>query len=148
MEYKFTSPLAVYLPRVTKKDRKMILNKNNERNWHFIVNNQVKVAYKEAMESQLKPARVIETRVFISLTYYKPTKRRSDRSNVLCIHEKFFCDALVEAGWLGDDNDDIIIWTTYQGSELDRKNPRVEITVTELPPRSSSPENQGSLSLY
>jgi len=148
MEYKFTSPLAVYLPRVTKKDRKMILNKNNERNWHFIVNNQVKVAYKEAMESQLKPARVIETRVFIALTYYKPTKRRSDRSNVLCIHEKFFCDALVEAGWLADDNDDIIIWTTYQGSELDRKNPRVEITVTELPPRSSSPENQGSLSLY
>ena len=148
MEYKFTSPLAVYLPRVTKKDRKMILNKNNERNWHFIVNNQVKVAYKEAMESQLKPARVIETRVFIALTYYKPTKRRSDRSNVLCIHEKFFCDALVEAGWLADDNYDIIIWTTYQGSELDRKNPRVEITVTELPPRSSSPENQGSLSLY
>ena len=148
MEYKFTSPLAVYLPRVTKKDRKMILNKNNERNWHFIVNNQVKVAYKQAMESQLKPARVIKNRVFIALTYFKPTKRRSDRSNVLCIHEKFFCDALVEAGWLGDDNDDIIIWTTYQGSELDRKNPRVEITVTELPPPSSSPENQGSLSLY
>ena len=148
MEYKFISPLAVYLPRVTKKGRKMILNKNNERNWHYIVNNQVKVAYKQAMEAQLKPARAIKNPVFIALTYWKPTKRRSDRSNVLTIHEKFFCDAFVDAGWLEDDNDDIILWTTYQGSELDRKNPRVEITVTELPPRSRSPENQGSLSLY
>jgi len=147
MEYKFISPLAVYLPRVTKKDRKMILNKNNERNWHYIVNNQVKIGYKQAMESQLQPVTALKNPIFIVLTYFKPTKRRSDRSNVLCIHEKCFLDAFVEAGWIEDDNDDIVLWTTYQGGELDRDNPRVEITVTELPPRRS-PENQGSLSLY
>ena len=146
MEYKFISPLAVYLPRVTKKGRKMILNKNNERNWHYIVNNQVKVAYKQAMEAQLKPATLL-TQVMVTLTYWKPTKRRSDRSNVLCIHEKMFMDAFVEAGWIEDDNDEIVLWTHYQGGELDKDNPRVEITVTELPPRSRSPENQGSLSI-
>jgi len=131
MKHSFTSPLAVFLPRKTMDDKKMILNLNNYRNWQFIMNNQVKIAYKEAMRSQLDGL-VIKPMVSITLTYWKPTKRRSDRSNVLSIHEKFFCDALVEFGCLPDDNDEVIAHTHYFGGELDRANPRVDITVTEL----------------
>ncbi len=138
MEYKFTSPLAVFLPRKTIADKKMILNLNNYRNWMHILNNQIKVAYKEAMADQLREVVKLNPMVSIELTYWKPTKRRSDRSNVLCVHEKFFLDALVGAGWIEDDSDEFVDSTKYLGGEIDRVNPRVEIVVREVGAASNS----------
>ena len=129
--YKFTMPLAVFLPRKTMPPRKYIVNKNNERNWNPFVCKAVKVAYCDVARLQLNGL-VFNPRIRLDFTYYKPTARRSDRTNVLSQHEKFFADAMVECGCMEDDSDEYIAHSHYYGGQLDRKNPRVEIVVSEL----------------
>ena len=128
--HKINLPLAVYLPRKTMPDKKMIINLNNYRNWSYIVSNQVKKAYCQAVEP-LIGGLILEPRLALSFTYYKGSCRTSDRSNVLTIQDKFFLDALVEHGCIEDDNDNFIKSTYFSGDEIDRKNPRVEVTIVE-----------------
>ncbi len=64
-------------------------------------------------------------------TLFPKTKRLTDTSNVCCIHDKFFCDALVEFGKLKDDNYLFVKSATYKFGEVDKHNPRVEITIKE-----------------
>lgn len=125
------APLFIMLPRKTMPDKKYIINLNNTKSRQYIVLNQIKAAYKEAIRSQLEGVK-LKPRVRVDLTYWKPTNRRSDRSNVLCVHEKFALDAVVELGCLEDDSDEFIAHTHYYGGELDRENPRVEIKITEI----------------
>lgn len=112
------------------KDKKVILNLNNYRNWQHFMSNQVKKAYSEAIDPSIRALK-LKPMVRVEFTYWKPTARRSDRSNVLCIHEKFFLDALVNAGCIEDDNDDFIHSTEYKGGEIDRDNPRVDIKIIQ-----------------
>lgn len=123
------APLSVILPRVTKPDKKAIVNMNNYRNWHYVVSNQIKKAYKAAVRPQLIGLRFDEP-IYLSFKLFKKDKRRGDRANVLSIHEKFFCDALTECGCIEDDNDLFILNTNYSTGGVDRENPRVEITIT------------------
>lgn len=125
---KISIPLFVTLPRKTMPDRKYIINKNNERNWHFIVSNQIKQKYKENLERQLLYLK-FNKKISLIFTYFKASNRSSDRSNVLCIHEKFFCDALTHYGCIPDDNDEFIEETRYRSGGLDRENPRVEVEI-------------------
>lgn len=129
-ETNFVSPLFVTLPRKTKADKKIYLNLNVYRNLHYISNNQAKEIYCEMMRGQMSGKKF--ERVEITFVYFKGRNCRVDRSNILSIVEKFFCDALVENGCLKDDNDDIIIETRYRSGGLDRNNGRVEITVAEV----------------
>lgn len=124
------APLAVMVPRKTKEPLKCIINKNNERNWHYHVINKVKKLYAQAIRSQVEGLKF--GRIKVELTYWKPTNRRSDRNNVLMIHDKFAMDALVEFGCIEDDNDEIIESSLMLGGQLDRDNPRVEIKIIEL----------------
>lgn len=127
---KFTAPPFLVLSKKSGGKRYHI-NLNNYRNWHFQVSNNLKKKYKEVMNEQLqgikftKPIRLI-------FTMYRPDKRKVDRSNVLCIHEKFFCDALVESGCMPDDNDKFIVETIYRTGTIDKLNPRIEIEVIEV----------------
>ena len=95
------------------------------------MSNDVKKAYAEAIHSQIEGVKFTPP-VRVSLTYWKPTNRRSDRSNVLSIHEKFALDAIVNAGCLPDDSDEYVESTHYYGGELDREHPRVEIVLEEV----------------
>lgn len=128
---KIDLPLCVYLERKTKADRKCIINLNNYRNWHYIINNQVKKKYKEEIEKKLIPLKFHE-KIKLTFIYYKGSRRTSDRSNVLSIHEKFFCDALVECGCIEDDRDEYIEETHYYSGGLDKENPRVEAIIETL----------------
>ena len=125
-----TCPLSVMLPRKTMPDRKYIINKNNERNWHYIVSNKIKQVYKEALREQLEGL-TFTYPIKLKLVYFKASNRRSDRTNVLSQHEKFAADAMVEFGCIPDDNDDVILSSHYSGGTLDRENPRVEIRVVQ-----------------
>lgn len=127
----FSAPLFVVPSRDKKKGKKYIINLNNYRNWHYTLSNNLKIEYKEVLKSQLLGVKV-STPVKLTFVYYKARNNRSDRANVLSIHEKFFCDALVEYGCIPDDNDLYIKQTTYLSGGLDRKNPRVEIIVEEI----------------
>jgi len=124
-------PLAVYLPRKTKEDKKLIINLNNYRNWSFIVSNLAKKAYFEIAEPKIKDLS-FGLPLKLKFTLWKASKRKIDRSNPLSIHEKFFCDALTQAGCIEDDNDKFIHSTHYYTGGVDRENPRVEIEIKEV----------------
>jgi len=124
-------PLFVMLPKKTMKDKKVIINLNNYRNWQFILNNQIKKAYKEIAEPKLEGLK-FGLPVKLTLTLWRGTLRRTDRANVLCIHEKFFCDAMTECGCIPDDCDEYIYSTKYITGGIDREDPRVDITIAEV----------------
>lgn len=127
-EKKITLPLTVMLPRKTKADKKAIINLNNYPHWHYITYNQIKKAYKEILEDQLKGLK-LKGQVVLFYKLFKGSNRRSDRANVLSVHDKFFCDALTEYECIPDDNDDIIISQHFVQTEVDIKNPRVEVKI-------------------
>lgn len=124
----FISPLFVILPRKTMKDKKYILNLNNYPHWHYIVYNNLKKKYSEEMTEQMKGVK-LETPITINFILYKNSNRSSDRSNTLCVIEKFFCDALVNHGVIPDDSDEYISDTHYFDNGVDKNNGRVEIEV-------------------
>jgi len=125
---KFISPLKVPV----SKSKFFILNINNYRNTHYHVLNKAKIAYKEHMYEQIKDIPVLSC-VKIKYTLYPGTKRRTDTSNVLSIHDKFFADALVENGKLEDDNYLFVTGSEYLFGGVDKKNPRVEIEIYSDP---------------
>lgn len=127
-ELKFISPLAVVLPRKTKKDKTIYLNLNVYRNLHYIINNQTKELYDEIMGDQLVGLKLKDP-LSLLFVFYKKQNRRTDRSNTLSIVEKFFCDALVKHGCIDDDNDEVITSTHYFSGGIDKDNPRVEVFI-------------------
>ena len=127
---KVISPIYVPLPRKKIKDKKIALNLNVYRNLHFQVNNQAKVQYLYHMTSYLHDLK-FPNPIHLEFVLYKPSKRKIDRANILCIVEKFFCDALTEFKCIPDDNDNHILSTHYTTGGVDSKNPRVEIFIKD-----------------
>ena len=126
-----TCPLYVDLPRKTKKDKRVYINMNSYRNLHFLVNNQVKKMYLEAVRSQLEGL-TIQTPVEITYKVYKKTARRLDKMNVVAITSKYLLDAITELGCWEDDNDDHVKTEIILPTELDRANSRVEVIIRSI----------------
>lgn len=129
----FSLPLFIEMGK--KKKKRYHFNLNNYRNWCYQVSNLLKKEYKERVAEELlflnkKNLKLNE--VDLVFTLYRGDNRKCDRSNILSIHEKFFCDALVELGVLPDDNNKHIHSSIYQSGSIDRLNPRVEIAVKSL----------------
>jgi hypothetical protein len=130
MKHTVSMPLFVMMPRKTMPDKKRILNLNYFLHWKPIVSNMIKKEYAAIAIERLAGVTVPEGKmVGLVFTLRKGSRRRIDRANPLSIHEKFFCDAMVEAGVIPDDNDDHIAWTHYQSGPMDKENPRVEIEI-------------------
>ena len=127
---KIISPLFVQLAK-SGKGKKYHLNLNQYRNWYYAVNNNIKKKYKEIITDQIKDLR-FEGKLRLTYTLFRGTKRKGDKMNVLCIHDKFFCDALVELGCIDDDNDDYIVEHIFNLGGYDKGNGRVEITLEEV----------------
>ena len=104
------------------------INLNHFRNAYFHSINKSKILYKEIIQSQLGGL-VFNPPLTITYTYYPPDKRLADLGNVLTIHSKYFEDALVELGYLEDDNYTFINQIIYKFGSLDRTDPRVEIDI-------------------
>lgn len=122
---KIDCPVYIIIPRKTKKDKKYAMNLNAYRNWKFIVSNILKDAFSEALRDVLSDLK-IKDELFITYKYYKASNRRSDKNNVICIVDKFFCDSLVKYEVIEDDNDEFILSTYSCKTELDKENPRCE----------------------
>jgi len=131
MVHKIISPLHVTIPRKTKKDRRIALNMNVYRNIHHSVNGQAKKLYLEAVREQLECLQ-IQTPVEITYQVFKPTKRILDKMNVISVVSKFLLDAITELGCWEDDNDLYIKTEKILPTEIDRINPRVEVTIKEI----------------
>ena len=130
-QIKFNTPYSLTLPRKTKKDKKISINLNTYRNLHFQINNQCKRLYKELMREQLEGL-TIQTPVEIIYQVFKPSKRSLDKMNVVSIASKYFLDAVTEYGCWEDDNDENVKTEIILPTEIDRDNPRIEITIKSI----------------
>lgn len=111
----------------TKKNHQQILKNRSGR--PFVAPSKDFLLYQEKCLWQIKtPQRAISEAVNVKAVYYMPNRCRVDLVNLL----EATCDILVKAGVLGDDCSTIVV--AHDGSRvlLDRKNPRVEITITEM----------------
>lgn len=129
--FKIISPLHIDLPRVKTKDKRIYLNLNTYRNLHYLVNNNVKIAYLEAIREQIE-GKVIQTPVEITYRVLKGSKRRLDKMNVVSVVSKYLLDALTELKCWTDDNDEFIKTETILPTEIDKENPRVEIIIKSI----------------
>jgi Holliday junction resolvase RusA-like endonuclease len=113
--------------------KKRHINLNNYRNWHRFLSNNIKQNYSDLACAKLRLHKNKQyQKIKLEFTYYKPTKAKRDRANILCVTEKFFCDAMTKVGMIPDDNDDHIKSSFYKSGGLDRENPRVEIKIILL----------------
>lgn len=118
---------------VGKKDDKFYVNLNQYRNAHYHTLNSAKITFKELIDDQVKQLPKFN---IIKLWYrvFAPSKRLVDTNNICSIADKFFCDALVEAGKLEDDNYNFLIETRFTFGGIDKGNPRVEVEIEETQP--------------
>lgn len=135
--------LPLHLIEGKRKPKKLPLNLNHYRNAHFHVLNSMKVQFKKAISSQLTFPKLVEP-VKISYVLYPPTRRELDISNVLCIVDKYLCDALVEAGLLEDDNFNHLPQVEFRFGAVDKENPRAEAFIQ---PIQKSPENSMQITI-
>lgn len=130
--HKLISPLKVnYYTTKKGEPRWFILNLNPYRNAKYHLLNDSKIKYKEVMKSQIDKLPVLKEPIHVIYTVYPATARLCDISNVCCIVDKFFMDALVENGKLSDDNYTIVPEVIYRFGSVDKLNPRVEIEILE-----------------
>ena len=130
MAIKIILPAKITLPRKTKADKVYHINLNNYRNWHYIISNQIKQAYADAISPQLIGIK-FRTKIGLEFTLFRKDKRKVDRANILSIHEKFFCDALQKMDCLPDDSDEWIDSTLYLTSPEKSLDNYVEVKIIE-----------------
>lgn len=118
--------MPIYLPKTKKKS--FALNLNIYRNAHFLLLNKMKIAFKNKIEDQLASLPTMDG-VKLTYTLFMGTNRDVDLSNICVVVDKFFCDALVEAGKLPDDNIGYLQAIDYRFGGVDKNNPRVEVTL-------------------
>lgn len=126
-----TLPIRLRLSK-SPRAKRYALNLNNYRNWHYQVSNKIKVKYKELVKSELTELNVKQGQLDnkqIIYTLYWATKRKVDISNVLCIVDKFFCDAVVELGYLTDDNYNYLKDIRFEWGGYSKDCERVEIEI-------------------
>lgn len=107
-----SSPTEIMIPRKTKADRKISLNLNQYRNLHYQVNNEAKNVYTTLMYSTLKDIK-FKNKIDMHFYLIRKGNRIVDSSNIYCIVEKFFCDAMKTYGCIKDDSDKYIGVRTY-----------------------------------
>ena len=98
---------------------------------HFQPKGKVKKKYEELAWSKIHKLR-FHKKITLEFVLWKADLRKGDRSNVCCMHEKYFCDALTKSGCIIDDNDQYIEWTKFRTGGVDRANPRIDIIIREI----------------
>jgi len=127
-----TMPLFIQLAK-SIKGKKYHINLNNYRNWHMQVSNNLKIRYKEMSVAALEDAPTIKAnKIAIEYTLYRGDKRDFDLMNILSVHDKFFCDALVWLGCVPDDNINHIDSFTFKYGGYEKNKGRVEIKITKI----------------
>ena len=130
--HKLTAPVYIYLPRKTKKWKKISVSLNWFRNAHYIEINKTKIEYKKLMAAQVQLLPPFK-KIRIAFRYFSPNKRKSDLDNFCVIQNKFICDTLVGFKKIPEDNYDFVPETRnyYGGLDPDKKG-KVEIYIQEI----------------
>lgn len=122
---KITIPIA---PRTKKNSMQIITVKGRPMLIPSKLYKQYEKDCKPFMPVLRQPKPYICSPVNVKCTYYMPTRRRVDLTNLLEATD----DMLVHYGVLEDDNSNIIV--SHDGSRVyyDKENPRTEIEIEEI----------------
>ena len=123
--YHFTLPIAVML----NKKKRYPLNLNHYRNAHFRENHKGKDIFDRLVRPKILGLPVLNK---VLIIYKIFPQRKSDTNNIGSIVDKFFCDTLVQAGRLPDDNGEIVQGILSFFGGVDPKNPRAEVTICPI----------------
>ena len=118
-------PLKVAL----SKNKHFMLNLNQYRNAHHMTLNNAKIKFAESVSPLICHIPKLNKCSFL-YTYYAPSKREVDISNVCSVVDKFFSDVFVSEGKLEDDNFNYLDEVSYVFGGIDKENPRVTVTIT------------------
>lgn len=126
-----TGTYNIIVPTVVglSKNKNWILNLNNYRNAHYQILNKAKVNFKHLVTKEISKLPVFKRIDSIEYSLYRDTHRHCDVANVCSIVDKFFCDALVEAQKLPDDNYEYLKTISYKwGGIADSAYVAIKIT--------------------
>ena len=108
----------------------MRLNLNEYRNAPYFKLNNAKVNFKNepSIKQQIEQLPVFDK---VKLTYviHYDFNKAFDVANIGAVADKFFSDALVEAGKLTDDNFKYVSQVSYKFGSIDKVNPRIEVYI-------------------
>lgn len=124
----YTLPLHLELGKIKK--RKYFLNLNIYRNQAFHLNNDLKKAMKEIVKEVCPPFSFTNFRIEYEL--FLMDKRLRDISNVCCVIDKYQTDAVVELGYVPDDNYTFLKDVRYKFGGIDTENPRCVVRIFEV----------------
>jgi hypothetical protein len=124
-DIKVTLPISIVFGKT--KPKKLYLNLNQYRNWHYQTSNKLKILFKEEVRGSLDFSFL--HKVEIVYTYFAPDKRKRDLMNVIAVVDKFFQDALTEEGCIETDDTDTVIKITSIYGGVDKNNPRLEAVI-------------------
>ncbi|MGL5713516.1 MAG: hypothetical protein ACRCX2_10900 [Paraclostridium sp.] len=112
------------------KKKNLLLGWNQVMNLHPFTKNNMKRWYNAVVLSQLsdKSYDLYDGKFRVEYDLYYG-HARMDMSNVLGVTEKFFLDAIQEAGIVKSDNVNNHIGSTFRVAGRDGDNPRVEIRI-------------------
>lgn len=127
--YKITVPMSVVLGK--RKKETFYLNLNTYRNAHFFKLNDAKKLFSEEVRPMLEGIPQLECCGIFYIVFPR-TNRKFDVSNVCSIVDKFFCDALTDAGILPDDNYEHLPMILYHFGEVDPTYPRVDVYIVNF----------------
>ena len=133
----WTIPLPTFI-QISKKT-KFYLNLNPYRNANFHTLNNAKLKFAKLVTPLLRGLPQMD-RVSLVYTLYVKDKRLVDTNNICCIVDKFFCDTLVEAKKIVDDNYTVVVETLFRFGGITKGESRVDVTITPNP--EPNPVNQ------
>ena len=120
--------ITIPLTPVSKKNSQRIVI---VRGRPMIIPSKVYKDYEKAAVALLRQqysGEPIDAEVNVAMVFYMPTHRRVDLVNL----QEACLDVLVTAGILQDDNSKIVACMDESYVTYDKKNPRTEITITEV----------------
>jgi hypothetical protein len=91
----------------------------------------MKAKYEVHMKSQIMTLPEMG-RIQLAFVFYPGDRRLYDVANTCSIHDKFFCDSLVEFGKLPEDNFNFIPRVSYHYGYVVPNNPMVMIHIKEI----------------
>ena len=126
-DYEFELPIYLIFKYKTKKPKKVAVNINWYRNAHHIELNNAKKMYSELMKEQISSFEPLQegVKIRVHYQYYSARNNNPDLDNFVSAAKKFFQDAMVNHGFIPDDNVNVIYKNSEEYRGVDKENPRV-----------------------
>jgi hypothetical protein len=128
------------------KNKRFSLNLNTYRNAHHHTLNKAKIEF-DAIVAPLLGHIPRMDGVKLTFTLFTGTKQLADTSNICSIVEKFFCDTLVNAGRIEDDNYTVVLGSRNEYGGYTKGDSHVMVTLEPVGTVYSDPEKEEDMQI-